>query len=199
MSKAILKRREETNRKLLILGFDELNVMREIDALYKKIEIICRRNYRALYIDRYEEMLLWLKDEEPDEDEVDELVEMFLAKILDRPNDITHYAFLPELIRKRDRAKEAILSVPTKAQKQLELEKAVRYVIQQAGFYVDITEDEANLQALKDADVKKVRWVVFGDDRVCSDCEELNGTVWDIDRVPKKPHPRCRCYLVPAI
>lgn len=198
MTKQILKRREETNRKLLTLKFDELNVLQQVDALYENIEVLCREYYRELYVARYEEMWLWLMNQDPDEDEVDELVEAFLSKIFDEPNAVTHYAFHTELIRKRDKCKEAINAVPTKTQKQIELEKAIRYVIQQTGFYIDITEDEADLQALTNAGVKKVRWVTYGDDRVCETCEELDGTLWDIDNIPVKPHPRCRCYLIPV-
>ena len=172
--------------------------MQEVDALYEEIEELCVKYYRLLYIERYREMWIWLKNKEPKEDEVYELAELFITKILNEPSAILHYAFHSELVRKRDRAKEAILSVPTKTQKQLELEKSVRHVIQQAGFYVDITEDEADLQVLHDAGVKKVRWCVYGDDRVCETCEELDGTVWDLDSVPEKPHPRCRCYLRPV-
>lgn len=218
MTKQILKRREETNSKLRTLKFDDLNVMQQVDALYEEIEILCCEYYRLLYVERYGEMWLWLEQEreqypgafgpkkrnprntkrEPKEDEVDDLAELYITRILNIPHAVTHYAFHSELVRKRDKCKEAITSVPTKTQKQLELEKAIRYVTQQAGFYIDITEDEADLQALTDAGVKKVRWITYGDDRVCETCEELDGTVWDLDNVPTKPHPRCRCYLIPV-
>lgn len=198
MTKQILKRREETNSKLRTLKFDDLNVMQQVDALYEEIEILCCEYYRLLYVERFGEMWFWLKNKEPEEDEVDDLAELYITRILNIPHAVTHYAFHSELVRKRDKCKEAITSVPTKTQKQLELEKAIRYVTQQAGFYMDITEDEADLQALTDAGVKKVRWITYGDDRVCETCEELDGTVWDIDNVPTKPHPRCRCYLIPV-
>lgn len=172
--------------------------MQEVDALYDEIGLACIKLFRELYMARYTELWKWLKGRNPKEDEIDELFEMYLAKLLNEPNDVTHYAFQTELIRKRDRAKEAILSVPTRTQKQLELEKAIRHLTQQVGFYVDITEDEASLQALKDAGIKKVRWNIYGDDRVCSVCEDLDGEIFPIDEVPIKPHPRCRCYLTPA-
>ena len=171
--------------------------MQEVDALYEWIDGFCRENLRALYIERYTELWRWLKHQEPD-DQIDELVEMYLAGLWDKPNEITHYAFEPELVRKRDRAKEAIFAVPTRVQKQLELEKAGRYVIQQVGFYVDITSQDAELQAFKDAGVERVKWVVYGDDKVCDQCEELDGRIFDIDKVPPKVHPRCRCHLIPV-
>lgn len=199
LNRAILKRLSKAKSSLTLLKFDELNVMREIDRLYTGIEQDCRRVFRELYIARYEALWYALKDEKPDEDELDELVEMYLAGMWDEPDELSHYAFGPELVRKRDRAKEAILAVPTKAQRQLELEKAVRFVIQQIGFYVDITEDAASLQALKDAGVKRVQWNVYGDNRVCGTCESMDGNIYPINRVPVKPHLRCRCYLTPVI
>ena len=114
------------------------------------------------------------------------------------PNKLTHYAWDTETARKRDRAIEAIQASPTSLQKQLELDKAVRYFSQQTAFYVDIVSQDAEQEAYRQAGVKKVRWMIYGDDRVCDTCDDLNGTVWDIDKVPTRPHPRCRCYLVPV-
>lgn len=165
--------------------------------MYEWIDEFCRENLRALYIERYTELWRWLKHQDPD-DQIDELVEMYLAGLWDKPNESTHYAFGTELIRKRDRAKEAIFAVPTRVQKQLELEKAGRYVIQQAGFYADIVTQDAELQAYIDADVRRVQWNVYGDDKVCAQCEELDGEIFDIEDVPLRPHLRCRCYLTPA-
>lgn len=172
--------------------------MQEMDTLYGEIDRICIARFWNLYCDRYIELWMYLKGEQPDEDTLDELVEMYLAGLWDEPSKVTHYAFEPELVRKRDRAKEAILSVPTKAQKQIELDKQTRYVLQQIGFYTDIVSQDAELQAMKDAGVKRVRWNIYGDDRVCSDCHELNGKIFDIDKIPDRPHPRCRCYLTPV-
>ena len=194
----VLKRTGKTKRKLIALDFDELNVLKEIDVLYEGIADSCRLELKALYVARYMQVWQTVKGEYPDVDMIDELVDMYLAGLWDEPNERTHYAFGPELERKRDRAKEAITAVPTKIQKQLELEKASRYVIQQVGFYVDIASQDAEYRALKDAGVLKVRWNIYGDDRVCKTCYDRNGKVYDIDKVPSQPHLRCRCYLTQA-
>jgi SPP1 gp7 family putative phage head morphogenesis protein len=173
--------------------------MKETDALYEQFDTDCRSELKALYSARYMQVWNWLKGELPDDDEVDELVEMYLAGLWDEPNESTHYAFGPELERKRDRAKEAIIAVPTQTQKQLELEKASRYVIQQSGFYVDITSQDAEKQAMVNAGVKKVKWNIYGDDRVCKTCHDRNGKIYEIGKVPPRPHLRCRCYLTPVI
>ena len=180
------------------MKFDELNVMRAVDAMYSEVGVDCRTEFRALYMARYSEIWYWLKGDYPDEDMLAELVDMYLAGLWNFPNETTHYAFTPELVRKRDKAKEAIESVPTKIQKQIELEKAGRYVTQQVGFYVDIVSQDAEKKALVDAGVKKVKWNTYGDDKVCQTCFERDGTVYAIDKVPPRPHVRCRCYLTPA-
>lgn len=192
------KRLDDEKRRLNILGFDELNVLRETDAMYDGLLKDAQEQYRSLYIERYLEVLEWLRKPKPQDDFLTELVELWLIGFFEEPNANTNYAFESEFIRKRDRAKEAVNSVPTKAQKQLQLEKAVRIALQQDSWYTDMASQAAELQAYKDAGVKRVRWQIYGDDRVCEKCENMNGNVYDIDKVPKRPHLKCRCYLVPA-
>lgn len=127
-------------------------------------------------------------------DAIEELAEMHLAGLLDEPNPVTHYTYATEVLRKRDRAKESILAVPTKAQKQLEIDKALRIFMQQTRFYTDLTSDDATLTALKDNGVKKVRWHTQHDGKVCGDCDDRDGVVYDIDKVPVK-HCNCRCFV----
>ena len=195
LSLKILKETNRTKRKLSVLGFDELNVLKETDELYEIFEQDCEIALRDVLRLRYEEVLMWLDKKVPSIDEVDELVEMWLTRFLNEPNEQTHYAFKPELIRKRDRAKEAIVAVPTKAQKQLELEKASRYVIQQSAWYIDFASQDAEYQAMKDAGVQKVKWNIYGDDKVCRKCSDLDGEIFLIDKVPPRPHLNCRCWL----
>lgn len=179
----------------MILQFDEVNVMRETDVLYSAIEKDCRKIFRQLYIDRYTELWRYLKHETPDEDIIDELVDMYLAGLWDEPNENTRYAFGTELIRKRDRAKEAVIAVPTKTQKQLELQKATRYVIQQSAWYCDFVSQDAEIQAYKDAGVKKVQRHEMNDDRVCDVCKKADGDIYPIDDIPPLPHLRCRRWF----
>lgn len=195
LNRRILRRFEQTRKKLNVLGFDDLNVMSETDVLYKGILSYCREEFAEIYRGRYIEICLWLKRKRPREDFLDELVDMYLAGLLDDPNAVTHYAFESELMRKRDRAKESIMSVPTKMQKQLELQKANRFVAQQVGFYVDITSQDAELQALKDAGVEKVQRHEMDDGKVCEICKQEDGAVYDIDDIPPIPHLRCRRWF----
>ena len=131
-------------------------------------------------------------------DALEELMEMELANLLSEPNEVTHYTYAEEVLRKRDRAEEAIFSVPTRAQKQLEIDKAVRIFMQQTRFYTDLTFDRASYMALKGNGVERVRWHTQRDGKVCGDCDERDGVVYPINQVPPKPHPNCRCIIVPA-
>lgn len=39
-------------------------------------------------------------------------------------------------------------------------------------------------------------WCTSGDDNVCEECQELEGTEYDsMADVPDDPHPNCRCYI----
>lgn len=184
---------------LQISGFDELSVYSQLEVLYKSLNRENEEKFRDLYATRYREMYLYLKKSWPDDDEVDDLAEIYLALLLTEPNEITRYAYDAEVLRKRDRAIEAINSAPSKPEKDYELEKAMRFWSQQTGFYIDIIADEAALQAMKDCGVKKVRWHTQEDNKVCDDCEPRNNRVYDIDKVPPKEHPRCRCWLEPIL
>lgn len=206
------------------LKFDELNVYRTVTELYDDLMETDRRQFLSLWAARYREVLgalngtdavrenpstaLWrspspasmggLADTSLTEDSVDEMAELYITELLSKPNPLTKYAWETEALRKRDRAIEGILSADGRGNKNLEFDRAMRYWSQQTGFYIDIVSDEAALQAMKDGGVKKVRWITSGDERVCENCKDLNGTVFDIDHVPDKPHVRCRCWLVPA-
>lgn len=154
--------------------------------------------FQELCASRYREMYLYLTRSWPDGKKLDDLVEAYLAGVLTEPNERTHYAYDAESLRKRDRAVEAINSEPQKSKKDLEFEKAMRYWSQQTGFYIDIVADEMALKAMKDCGVLKVMWKTQEDEKVCEDCHELDGQIFDIDDVPPK-HLRCRCWLKPVL
>ena len=171
-----------------VLKFDELNVMREIDVFYMTLDANNRKYFRRLFISKYRAV-------SGRDDEIDELVEMFLAGLLSEPNENTHYVYDTEVLRKRDRAKESVLSVPTKAQKQLELEKALRHWAQMTGWYADFTSQGAEIQALKDMGVEKVERHELNDSKTCSECRSLDGEIYRIDKIPPLTHLRCRRWF----
>lgn len=189
---------DKTKSKLTILGFDELNVLKLTDALYADLNVYTRLKYMDLYIKRYLEVLASLGVEKPDDDTIDELVEMFMTGFLDKPNPVTNYAYSTESLRKRDRAKEAILSLQTKSAKQLMLVKHLRYYLQMAQWYADFASQDAEIQALKDAGVKRVKRHEMEDEKTCPVCKAADGEIYDIDKIPPLPHPRCRRWFTRA-
>ena len=96
----------------------------------------------------------------------------WVLDMLEEYDPVTMYLFTPEAERKRDRTAEAILSTPNK--------------------------DEATLQAFRDNGVKKVRWVTAEDEKVCDVCQKRDGKIYPIDKLPPKPHYRCRCTYEPV-
>lgn len=168
--------------------------------LYADLDKQNRKKYKELFIARYIEMMLWLLAREltkEEEDSVDQLAEMHITGLLDEPNKTTHYTYATEVLRKRDRAKEAILSVPTKAQKQLELDKHLRYFLQMGMWYTDFVSQDAEITAFVDAGVEKVQRHEMDDDKTCAVCRKADGEIYPIDKIPELPHLRCRRFFSP--
>lgn len=178
--------------------FDEVNVIQEIDRLYDDIYTEAIEAFRRLFKARYAEMWAYLERGKADEDFLDDLFDLYMMDFLATPNPVVGYAFDTEFLRKRDKAKEAIQSAPTKLQKQTQYDKNVRYISIQDSFFIDLVSDEAARLAMKNAGIEKVMWITQQDAKVCFDCDDRHGVVYPIDDVPDKPHPRCRCYLRPV-
>jgi len=48
--------------------------------------------------------------------------------------------------------------------------------------------------------IRKLEWLTAGDERMCPECEALDGKTFPIDRFPPQPkHPRCRCGHVAVV
>jgi len=164
-------------------------------ALYAGLYEDVKKLYRMLMMERYREMWIYLTGEEPEQDMLDELVDLYLLDLLDEPNEVSHYTFDAEVTRKRDRAIEDTESEPTRVQKQLAMDKHLRHWLQMAAWYTDMVSQEAEYEALKNFGAQKVKWNIYGDDKVCQICLDLEGKIFTIDKVPPRPHLRCRCYL----
>lgn len=198
LSKTATRLKNETKHKLLIDGFDDLNVMRLVDKLYADIDTVFQKRCRELYFLRYREVCKWLGRKEPEEDVIDELFEMELAGLLDKPNENTHYVYTAEILRKRDRAKEAILAVPTRTQKQIELDKQLRYVMQMDGWYLDFVSQDAEIQAFEDSGIEFVQRHEMNDGKTCRECKSADGDIYRVGEIPKLPHLRCRRWFEPV-
>lgn len=189
---------EQCKLNLLRSKFDELNVFRECSQLYSEWIEASKKAFRKLYRQRYEEVWGIYKPKEEPEDLVDELVELYFLGLLEEPNELTHYIYDLEAKRKEERCVEAVNAVSGSVNKQTELEKALRFFAQQTQWYTDQVSDGATWQALKDMGYKYVKWITMEDNKVCSKCDELDGKIFPINRIPVKQHLNCRCYVVPV-
>lgn len=120
------------------------------------------------------------------------------SEILKTPCPVTGYTYENEAERKTERAIEAILSVKKNAEKSEALIRFARYRQTQNEYYTDYVADMAMRKACEDAGVEKVKWVAAHDEKTCRDCMALNGKIFALKDVPDKPHPRCRCTLIPV-
>lgn len=125
----------------------------------------------------------------------------WLEKSLRKYNPVTKYLFFPEADRKRLRETEAILTMVS-FMDPVGLRQSIRsgataWWRQTSQGMID-SVDDAVIEEYKRSGVKKVKWITEEDDRVCAECAERHGHVYDLDEVPEKPHYNCRCTLEPV-
>lgn len=159
---------------------------KSIDVLYKALDEDNRREFLKLFLAKYKQIC---------GDVVYEMAEAYLLKLLDEPNETTGYSYSAEVLRKRDRAKEAVIAMPTKVQKQLQIDKAMRIFEQMTAWYADFVSQGAEIEALKSMGVKKVQRHEMNDEKVCAVCRKADGEIYDIDKIPPLPHLRCRRWF----
>ncbi|RGD36219.1 hypothetical protein [Sellimonas intestinalis] len=175
------------NFRLRLLKFDELNVMQvktETESLFTKLKRQSDRFYTGLLNHLAESMGF-----EEGKYDLDELLETYSGTLL--------YSFATEMERKRERLFETMVAIDDISDPEIlaQQKKNIRnWNTQVEEFGVDI-ERNIFLSELRDPGIRKVQWMTAEDERVCSDCSDLNGIVFDIDNVPRRPHIGCRCWL----
>lgn len=186
LNKKAIRRFNTAYRNAGVKNFDELNVMKVIKKLYEDLASDNKKTFLELAQIVY-------RDAGPNGSR--KPTEKWLKDLLEEDDPVALYVYLNEITRKRDYAIEAIVAAPNKKR---EFDRALRYWARMTAHEADRITDKAVLKAYKDAGVKKVRWKTEEDDKVCSHCEPRDGKVYDIDKVPPKPHVGCRCYLIPV-
>ena len=180
-------------QKVRLLNFDELNALNDIKAVYRKADRFAKAAYLDIAVEAYAFGLAEAERAGFRPRRRREIDRDWVLDFLEEEDFVTLYRYAPELTRKRDRLVEA-LAMTSKPNK--EIDKALKYLIMQTTHYADKATAEAELQAMKDAGVKKVMWLTERDDRVCDICYPLDGKVFNIDSVPDIPqHWNCRCRL----
>lgn len=166
-----------------LIPFDELTVIREVRQLYSGLDAENRKAFLELARTVYRRTKPH-GNAEPDSS--------WLYALLDEYSPITKYRYTTEVDRKRDYTTEAVIA---SADKGKEFKRGLLYWGKLVSAYGDIVTDAATIKAFKDSGVEKVRWVSEHDNRVCDTCEDRDGKVYPIDKVPAKSHIGCRCHL----
>lgn len=173
---------EKFSRLKSILPIDEVNVIREVNTLYADIFTLIKSMYLKLankvYRDNHRKHISGNLDEE------------WLDIIMDGYDPVSKYVFSAEIDRKCARLIEAIMASSTKQQ---EVDAALRSISLMQRVYAVRVTDEAALKALRDDEEDLVRWIAEKDEKVCKVCRRRDGTVYDIELLPPKPHINCRC------
>lgn len=166
-------------------SFDALNVIQHSHAMYEELRQITLEAFLILAKQVYKDNAkLTLTD----------ITTAWLLGLLSDYDPVTKYVFTNEVERKCSRFAESIIASNTKAK---EIDTALRLWSAMTNQYAIEITDAACKQAYIDDNVEKVVWVTVEDERRCTECMKREGKVYDIARVPPKPHIGCRCYLLP--
>mgnify|MGYP003571254924 FL=1 len=213
-AKIMVKTFSSLNRELQALPFDELNASKG----YKEVSTRVKKAYKRLYDELVDILILMSleafvtdlpavtsrtkkavkyyvgkKDGFRREKTFD--ADDFVAAYLASTNYITLYVFNNEYERKLARTIEEILASTNKSQVKKAIDKAMKYWNRQAKQAGDNITAASYIEGLKAAGVKKVRWVSMEDEKVCAECGEKDGKIFDIDKILQPLHYNCRCYL----
>lgn len=175
------------NSRLSLLKFDEISLLQvknESNSLYKKL----KRQSEAFFLALIHELATNMNF-----DENEYSLEHFLTSF----SPVLLYTFETETERKQAKHFEMIASIgDLKSPRVLEEQKKeIRYwMMQVEEIAVDI-EREIFIKEARKRGVKKVKWLTKHDGKVCEDCADLNGKIFEIDSIPRRPHIGCRCWL----
>ena len=123
----------------------------------------------------------------------DELTEAWILGILDEYDPVTKYVFNHETERKKSRFAESIAAAPDARAESVKT--ALRLWSAMVTQYAISVTDRSRVEAMKSRGVRRVKWVTVKDGRQCNKCDSLSGKIFDIKKIPVKPHIHCRCYV----
>lgn len=219
LRKQAIRRFQNARVKANTINFDELDVIRICTDLYENLDSDNKKKFLELI------QLTYRRTKPKGETEPDL---SWLLALLDEYNPVTKYVYSHEVERKKAYLQEAIIAISdqknsfkdlvsitranmlktgrlkariTKTKQtsiKKEFDKSLRYWSRMTDQYCIDVSDRAQLKAFNDAGVKKVRWNTELDGRECKICRDRDGKVYLIDKLPSKPHWRCRCWFTPA-
>ena len=168
-----------------VTSFDELNVIEVSHEIYDEAVKVTEREATRLVKSVYE------NTSENNKMSGESALAFVLALML-AYNPVTKYIYKNEIERKRSRFVEGVIASDAPRE---EIELAKRLLIATNKQFADDVTFDAVVKAYADDGVKRVRWVTAADDRRCTECGSRHGKVYEIDKIPQKPHLHCRCYV----
>lgn len=193
--KRLKKKIKEVFSPLFVSGFDELNIIRlnRLTAdMYNELDEFNRKNYLTL-VKHAREWAEWILGKKLSDADLKDFVNQYLKGY----DPVTQYVYIKETDRKRMRLNEAILTAK-EFQEFAKLQKSVRkaadlWFTQSSQYALDLMLAEIN-HAYDEEGITLKRWNTQHDERVCEECNSLDGKVFDADAYPPPPHYNCRCY-----
>ena len=180
---------------LFVSGFDQLNILmlnKQTSEMYLELDEFNRENYLALV----KHARKWVERLVGKELKVRDMRE-FVDQYLKGYDPVTQYVYTKEVDRKKMRLNEAILTA-REYQDVQKLQRAVKkaadlWFTQSSQYALDLMLFEIR-QAFEDDGISLLRWNTQRDERVCPECNALDGKIFDSDDYPDPPHYNCRCY-----
>ncbi len=167
-----------------LLSYDEINALTAVTGVYENALRMAKASFLQIANRYYAESRFERDMRSLDEQWVDELLASY--------DPVSRYIFDSEYDRKRMRLFEALVASPVKDQ---EVKSAVRALSFMLRVYAVRMADEAVIEAMNDEGVAKVEWVAEMDNRTCPTCWKRDGRIYELLKLPPKPHPNCRCWI----
>ena len=199
----LIELRREINR-LDVMGFDMLNAPNITKYTKELVTRLLKANKRE-----------YLKIAKEATDEAKEDIEAlgvsatplvingkYVDDVLGEYNPVTNYLYYPEAERKRSRLAEALITaviVNSRADYHKQLRKFADLWHTQTKQYGEKMVDKTRINTFKKNGIKRVKWETKEDEKVCKECNERDGKIYLIDKIPDKPHYNCRCWVVPLL
>ena len=183
--------------RLKLAKWDEINIIREVKAVYRRSEKEARKRYYEVAFEAYLLMCALCRVETKKAHRMaeDAISDEWMDGVLQETDFVTLYRFDTEAERKAYRLAEAL---ETGKNRDAEIDKALRLWSRQLGQYAINFTDYAMLMAMDDAGIEFAEWVTMKDEKVCHECGVLDGQVFRVDEFPAKPHWGCRCRMRPV-
>ena len=195
--------RTEINR-LDLLGFDELGAPRITILTTAMLKRLLESNEKA-YVEIAEKAGIEAADDVKEVSGIRvkplKTDRKYVKGILESYNPVTGYLYYSEAERKRARLSEALIAAVLfglRAEYHKELQKFANLWHTQTKQYTITVIDTTRIETFKKNGIRRVRWETQHDERVCPECNERDGKIYDIDKLPEK-HYGCRCWLHPAL